>query len=221
MFKQVFDTDNLFWRFISRCVDFVGLGLFWLLLCFPIVTIGPSTAALYYTVVKAFRQKETATFRAFWRSFCGNLKKGCIASLICIPFALLFAHFYMVMDLYKGDGYAGAFLFIAYWTILIVPAGTVCWLYPLLASFETLLKGAFRTALILALRHLPSTFIIVQLHLQLIVFSMEQWWPVLFTPVLCTLLSSLFQERVFLKYVSEEEREILEGRYPEDEDPYE
>ena len=47
MFRQVFDPDNLFWRMISRGVDFVGLGLFWLLQCVPIVTIGPATTALY------------------------------------------------------------------------------------------------------------------------------------------------------------------------------
>lgn len=217
MFRQVFDPDNLFWRLISRGVDFVGLGLFWLLLCVPIVTIGPATTALYYTVVKVFRQKDTTGFRTLWNAFRSNLKKGCTATLICIPFALLFAFFYSVMSMYKGQGGLGAVMFVAYWVALLVPAGIVCWLFPLLARFETGLKDAFRTAALLALRHLPSTFIIVLLNLELIVVSLERWWPVLFTPVLTSLLSSLFQERIFLKYLNEEEKAVLEGRDLEEE----
>ena len=49
MFRQVFDPDNLFWRIMARGVDFVGLSIFWIALCLPVVTIGPATAALYYT----------------------------------------------------------------------------------------------------------------------------------------------------------------------------
>ena len=217
MFRQVFDPDNLFWRLISRGVDFVGLGLFWLLLCVPIVTIGPATTALYYTVVKVFRQKDNAGFRTLWKAFRSNLKKGCAATLICLPFALLFAFFYSVMSMYKGQGGLGAVMFVAYWVALLVPAGIVCWLFPLLARFETGLKDAFRTAALLALRHLPSTFIVVLLNLELIVVSLERWWPVLFTPVLTSLLTSLFLERIFPKYLSETEKAVLEGRDLEEE----
>ena len=217
MFRQVFDPDNLFWRLISRGVDFVGLGLFWLLLCVPIVTIGPATTALYYTVVKVFRQKDTTGFTTLWTAFRANLNQGCIATLICIPFAILFAFFYSVMGMYKNDGGIGAVMFVAYWVVLLIPAGVVCWLFPLLARFETGLKDAFRTAFLLTLRHLPSTFVVVLLNLQLIVFALEKWWPVFFVPVLCSLLCSLFQERIFLKYLNEEERAILEGQDPEEE----
>lgn len=218
MFKQVFDPENLFWRMISRGVDFVGLGLFWLLLCFPVVTIGPATAALYYTVVKTFRRGETAAFRIFWRAFRENLKQGTLATLICIPFCALFAGGYAVMAQVRDQSSMGAVMFVAYWIALLIPAGTLCWLFPILARFESGLKQAFRTAFVLALRHLPTTFVLVLLNLYLIVFTLERWWPVFFVPVLLTLLCSLFQERVFLKYLSEEERAALEGREPEDGD---
>lgn len=217
MFQQVFDPDNLFWRLIARCVDFVGLGLFWVLLCLPVVTIGPATAALYYTVVKVFRQKETAGFKVFWTQFCANFKKGCLATLICIPFAAVVVWFYSAMTVYRDQSSLGAVMFVAYWVVLLVPAGVVCWLIPILARFESGLKDSFRTAFILALRHLPSTFVVVLLNLQFIVFTLERWWPVIFTPVLCSLLCSLFHERVFLKYLNEEEQAVLEGREEEEE----
>ena len=46
MFRQVFDPDNLFWRIMARGVDFVGLSIFWIALCLPIVTIGPATTKM-------------------------------------------------------------------------------------------------------------------------------------------------------------------------------
>jgi len=217
MFRQVFDPDNLFWRLISRGVDFVGLGLFWLLLCVPVVTIGPATSALYYTVVKVFRQRDNAGFTTLWNSFRANLKKGCIATLICLPVAALIVVSYAVMTAFRDQGGMGAVLFVAYWVVLLIPAGVVCWLFPILARFETGVKDAFRTAFVLALRHLPSTFVVVLLNMQLIVFTLERWWPVLFVPVLCSLLCSLFQERIFLKYLNEEDKALLEGRDPDEE----
>lgn len=215
MFKQVFDPENLLWRMVARGVDLVGLGLFWLLLCFPVVTIGPATAALYYTVVKTFRQGETNGFHLLWAAFRENLRRGCAATLICLPPCALLALGYWVMDQVKTQGSAGAVMFVAYWVALLIPAGILCWLFPILARFETGLKDAFRTAFVLTLRHLPSTFVVVLLNLYLIVFTLERWWPVFFVPVLLTLLCSLFQERVFLKYLDGAQRAALEGREEE------
>lgn len=47
------------------------------------------------------------------------------------------------------------------------------------------------------------------LTVEMAVFTIENWWPVLFTPVLTILLSSLFLERIFPKYVGEEEALLL------------
>ena len=216
MFRQVFDPDNLLWRMLSRCVDFVGLGLFWAALCLPVVTIGPATAALYYTVVKVFRQKEEGGFKILWRQFAANLKKGCLATLICLPFAAVFTAGYLIMDAVKTQSVQGTVMFVAYWIALLVPAGVFCWLWPIMARFEQGLKSAFQTAFALAMRHLPSTFILVLLNLELVIFTAERWWPIFFVPVLGSLLGSLFQEKIFLKYLSDEDKATLEGRYPDE-----
>lgn len=78
------------------------------------------------------------------------------------------------------------------------------------------LKDLFRTALVLTLRHLPTTIVLVLLTVQMVAIGVQLWWPVLFAPVLTVLLVSLFLERIFAKYLSEEDRAILEDRPPED-----
>lgn len=217
MFRQVFDPENLFWRMISRGVDFVGLSLLWAALCLPIITIGPATAALYYTVVKAFRYGETGTFGVYLRAFWSNLRNGILATLIVIPAALALAYGYYVMTVnFSTD--LGAVMFVAYDIALVVPAGLVCYLFPLMGRFEFRLGDLFRTSFFLSLRHLPSTVVLVLLALELAIFTIERWWPIFFTPVLCALLSSLFLERIFPKYLSEEEKAVLQERFPEDEE---
>lgn len=217
MFRQVFDPENLFWRLISKGVDFVGLGLLWTALCLPIVTIGPASAALYYTVVKTFRQKETGAFGVYLKAFVANLRSGVLATLICLPAAFLLAYGYAVLYVHRLAG-MGTVMFVAYYLVLLIPAGLVCYLFPLMARFEFRLKDLFRTAFALTLRHLPSTLVLVLLTTQLTVFTLERWWPVFFTPVLCTLLSSLFLERIFPKYLNEEEIAVLQDKFPEEQE---
>lgn len=216
MFRQVFDPENLFWRAISKGVDFVGLGLLWIALCLPIVTIGPATAALYYTVVKTFRQKETGAFGVYLKAFRANLRSGVLATLICLPGAFLFAYGYAVMYANRLGSNLGVVMFVAYYFALLVPAGLICYLFPLMGRFEFRLKDLFRTAFAMSLRHLPSTFVVVLLTMQLVIFTLERWWPIFFTPVLGALLTSLFLERIFPKYLNEAEIAVLQDRPPEE-----
>lgn len=206
--QKVFSPDNLLWTIVSRAVDVVGLSLAWAFLSLGIVTFGPATAALYFTVVKCFRQKEKRTFRIFWDSFKGCLKKGILATLICIPFAVALAFGYSVMKANWGST-AGQIMFVAYDIALVVPIGIVCWLFPLLGRFDFKLKDAFKTAAQLSLRHLPSTVVVVLLTVEVGIFLAQYWWPVFFAPAICELLVSLFFERIFPKYLSEDDQKLM------------
>ena len=207
-FRRVFDPDNLWWSFLARGVDLVGLSLAWTFLCLPVVTFGPATSALYYTVVKCFRQREKSTFTLFWRAFRGNMKRGIGASLIAAPVLLLLAFGYSVMKAnWSSD--LGAIMFVAYDIALVVPLGILVWLFPLMGRFDAPLRDSLRTAAMLTFRHLPSTVILVLLTVETAVFLIERWWPVFFAPALWALLESLFMERIFPKYLTEAEIEQM------------
>ena len=40
--KHLFDPGNMLFSSLARIVDIVGLSLLWVLLCIPVVTIGPA-----------------------------------------------------------------------------------------------------------------------------------------------------------------------------------
>jgi uncharacterized membrane protein YesL len=217
MLNSIFNPDNLFFRILARGVDLVGLSIVWIFLCLPVVTIGPATAALYYTTVKVFRQGEDRGFRVYFRAFRDCLKRGIPATLICEAVWAVLVLGYVVMS-HNISTDLGVVMYMAYYIAMLIPAGLVCYLCPLLGRFEMKLGDLLRTAFTLTLRHLPSTCIIVLLVLQVVIWGVQKWYPVLFMPVITCLIVSLFVEKIFLKYVSKEDAEVLDPKAPVPED---
>lgn len=195
-----FNPERGIWAALSTLVDVCGLSILWLFLCLPVVTIGPATAALYYTVVKCVRGRESGAFKYYLLSLRDNMKVGCAATLLCLLAGALLAGGYALMRANAASTSAAGVLFGAYYTALLLPAGVLCWLFPLLGRFEYGVGGLFRVALQLTAAHLPSTVVVVLLTAQTAVFCIQRWWPVLFMPVVTTLLASLFFERIFQKH---------------------
>ena len=195
---EFFNPEKGIWAWLSTLVDICGLSILWTFLCLPVVTAGPATAALYYTVVKCVRGRESGAFGYYFRSFRQNFKTGLLAGLIVLPLALLLLGGHFIVRWYGTRLGGGAYvLYVAYYFALVLPAGVLCWLFPLLGRFDYGVGGLFRTALQLTIAHLPSTVVVVLLTAQTAVFCIERWWPVVFMPVITLLLVSLFWERIF------------------------
>ena len=195
---EFFNPEKGVWAWLSTMVDIVGLSILWTFLCLPIVTAGPATAALYYTVVKCLRRRDSGAFGQYLRSFRQNFKVGFPAGLIAVFLALLLLGGHYIVRWYGTRLGGGAYvLYVAYYFALVLPAGVLCWLFPLLGRFNYGVGGLFRTALQLTLAHLPSTVIVVLLTAQTAVFCIEKWWPVVFMTVTAMLLVSLFFEKIF------------------------
>lgn len=210
--SDFFNPEKGIWSWLSTLVDICGLSILWITLCLPVATIGPATAALYYTVVKCVRRRESGAFGSYFRSFRMNFKTGLTAGLIAVTAALtLFMGHFIVRWYGTRLGGMAYVLYVAYYFALLLPAGVLCWLFPLLGRFDCRVPALFRTALQLTIAHLPSTVVVVLLTAQTAVFCIERWWPVLFMPVIAMLLVSLFFERIFQKYAPElSEQEHME-----------
>ncbi len=201
---EFFNPEKGIWAWLSTLVDVCGLSILWVFLCLPVFTIGPATAALYHTVVKCVRRRESGAFGVYFRSFRSNFETGLWAGIIAIPAAaLLFGGHFVVRWYGTRLGGAAYVLYVAYYFALVLPAGMLCWLFPLLGRFDCRVKELFRTAFQLTLAHLPSTVVVVLLTGQTALFCIEQWWPVLFMPAVAVLLISLFFERIFQRYSPE------------------
>lgn len=199
--NQIFSTDNLFWKLISKAVDFIGLSLFWVLLSLPVVTIGPATCGLYRAMTHSVRlwNEDPGAFSVMFKAFKENIKKGIAVTIICEIVGVLLGFGYFVMKANWGSN-LGAVMFTAYDLALFLPIGMVIYIFPTMATYEQSLKEYMANALFLTIRHFLTTIILVLLYLEGIVFIIERWFPILFMPSLLALLTSFFLERIYRKY---------------------
>lgn len=205
--NQVFSPDNLFWRLLSKAVDFIGLSLFWVVLSLPIVTIGSANCGLYLAVTKSLVKwdEDEGAFKTMFSGFKANLKNGIPVTLIAEAIGIALAYGYYVMKSNWGS-HAGAVLFVVYDLLLFVPAGIVIYIFPMMAKYSQSLKEYFVNSAFLTIRHFPTTIVLVLLYLQLIIFVIEKWSPVFIVPTTIFLFTSLFLERIFKKYPTEDSK---------------
>lgn len=203
--NSLFNPNNLFFRSLSWMVDIVGISFLWVLLCLPVVTVVPATAALYHTCALCIRRGEVGAFTRFLRSFWRNLHQGCILSvplaaglaLLCLGYGVMFAASNQV------GGYATV-MYGIYSVALLLPLGVACWLPALLGRFEFSSRELCRTALLLTFRHLPTTVFAVAVVLAAVVGCLICIPLLLLLPVTATVLLSFPMERVFRRYLPEE-----------------
>ena len=67
---------------LSKLGDMFILNFIYVLSCIPIITIGASTTALYYTTLKMAENNESYVWRDYWKAFKSNLKQATVIWLI-------------------------------------------------------------------------------------------------------------------------------------------
>lgn len=156
--KKLFSPDSALYRIVERFTNLVGLNLLYLLFCIPIVTIGPATVALHYVTLKYAENEEERVWAPFIHSFRQNLKQGMALGVLTTGLGI-----FLAFDLYWIYQMVSAG--IAFDMVVLVMVSLACiiylmmtaYIFPLMARYDNSLKQMFRTAVILAIRHLPAT----------------------------------------------------------------
>ena len=84
MFKNLLKPDNALMITMTWITDCIFLSLFWLLGCFPVITAGVSTAALYDAVYHTFRKGEKHSWQRFLHTFRQNWKSAIVPTIVFI-----------------------------------------------------------------------------------------------------------------------------------------
>lgn len=202
--NQIFNPENFFWKCFDKMADALGLSLLWLLCSLPVVTIGPASAALYDAAVRCVRGGEPAPYRRFLRTFRRELKPAVLCWLVWGgALLLLFCGYRIAAALAADSGSrAMAVLSVAYLVLMALPAGVLCWLFPLLSRFEYAFPALNKTALQFWFAHLPSTLAMTALLALCAQVSVRlMFFPLCFLPCLLALAHSLFVERAFRRHM--------------------
>ncbi len=198
--SRLFNPDGFLWRALDVLTDIFALSVLWLLCCIPVITIGAATTALYDSVVRCVRYRESGTYKRFFNTFKSDFGTSALSTVVWV---IIIGSGLIVSASLKANrdtSSAAAVLSVAYSLFLALPIGTACWLFPLLSRFSYRFKDLNLTALKLALGYLPRTIIIVLIVDVLLELCLRYVFPFFFLPACMMLLWSLFIEPVFEKF---------------------
>jgi len=149
-----FNLDGPVYRIGSIIADILILGIFWILLAIPVVTIGASTSAVYYVFTKRVNGREGYLWQDFWRSFRQNF---ITATAVWLTLLVIFV--LLIFNItYAGllEDMAGIVLAVQF-VIFVQTTFVAMYAFPLISRFEMGYREVIKTAFFLANRHILMT----------------------------------------------------------------
>ena len=205
MFRNLFSPDSPLMITMSQVTDCIFLSLFWLLGCFPVVTIGTSFAALYDASFRGFRQGNKHAWQRFWKVYKENWKAGIVPTVL-----------FLILTFFLGKGMIGLWngavygqiswmLFAAGEFLGVTALGILSVLFPKLSRFENSLGMLLKNTQLLALANLPRTILLGILSAAVVLLCARFVFPLFFLPSLAALIASVLIEPMFKPFLSKED----------------
>ena len=200
-----FNFDNKLFVALGKVVDCAILSVLWLVCCLPVITIGVSSTALYYTVHKSIRGNRGYTTKNFFHAFKDNFKPATLSWIVTLAVQIILAmDAYITWQVLQTGNNMGAFFY--FFLILIVfSIGWVIYTFAYIARFENTVKITLKNAILMELRHLPWSLLIIILLLLAIFLTWLIPSFVFLMPACIVLIFDLILERIFRMYMSPED----------------
>lgn len=213
---NLFSQESFLMRFLNLVADIVVLHFLWVIFSLPIVTIGASTTALYYSCMKRIRTNEGYIAKNFFKSFKSNFLQSTIIWLIMAGVGIL-----LFVDIRIGmsvKGFMGRTMVAANSFLLIPYTFIFLYIFPVQAKFENKTAANFKNAFLMSIQNLHYTLLLI------IISGSFVFLTLFFRPfigfmlacgisTLCYLLSGIFVI-IFRKYIPEEFKEDSEINDP-------
>ena len=158
-----FDIDSPIMVALSRLADMFFLSVLWLVCCLPIITIGPSTAAMYYVALKWARKDDVKLSTAFFDAFKKNFKQGVALNLIFIVLGVILVLDYFIMSAQEST--YGTISSICFFVMGVWLLAIMFYAYPLQAQFYNPIKRTLRNAAVLSMQKPINTIIVFFLNM--------------------------------------------------------
>lgn len=204
-------------NFLTIVCDIVILHFLWLLTSLPVLTIGASTTALYYTTMKCIRNGQGGVVKMFFKSFKDNFKQATGIGILA-----LLAGFVCAFDMWFAINRNIRIMMVIFTIMSLLYLFTVLYVFPLQAQFENTIKATIRNAFLMSIKNLPWTLLMVAITTVILVgcyFSSTVLGLMLICAAgLHAYLCSLVFVHVFREYMPEEEENNDEDFHIADED---
>ena len=214
--SSIFSYDNKVFDILNKAVDWVFVGVLWLIFSLPVITIGASTTALYETVHKVIRKGKGYVFRTFWTTFKNNFKRVTkIWGIQLVVIVLLFADMKIMQSFLEQGSKLGALYYFFYICMFFVYVWVI-YSCAYVARIEDNVKVTMKNAAFMAIMNLPWAVVIIALFIAAVVVVSVSPIMVVVLPTGVFILYDMILMRVFNKYINMADEDRIEEEPIED-----
>ena len=155
---QLFNPDSKFSQFIYSLLDYIKLGLVFLLFSIPGFTAGAAAAAVMTVGMRIERKEAPTIFRPFWQAFKDNFRQGTMLTLLfMLVIGFLAADWYILMQM-EGTPLIRLLCAVIF-VLALLTAALMLWTFPTLARFQLTNRQIIHNAVIHMLSRFPQTLL--------------------------------------------------------------
>lgn len=156
MNRGIFETK--LYQGLTTISDLVIVSVLWLFTSIPLLTVGASCTALYYTVAKVVRKDTGTIFKEYFKAFKNNFFQCLIPGILYALYAVV-----MVMDTYNivtNKGYYTLPLGV-WFTISVFAIVLSSYLFPVISRFTNTFPALLRLSVTMAVKNIKTTIMLL------------------------------------------------------------
>ena len=207
--KNIFSNDTKFALFMNALADIIWIGLLWVVVSVPIVTMGAASCAAYQSVVKAVRGRRSGVTGLFFETFKENFS-------ITWPMKLtgIFIVGLLGFDCIYLYGYGTDFsrtLSLILYIMLALDVAFVSYLYPLTSRFDEKRTDLLKISFFLTFRYFHISVLLTVMFLLCVFCCYIMPWSVIVVPGLYWYIMSFPVKYVLSRLKKDEDEDDEEG----------
>ena len=197
--RSIFHPDGKLMRWGTRLSQFMALDLLMLTMCVPIITIGPSVAAMHYVLLRMYRKEDEGILTMFFKSFKENFLQGIGLTLIYLCFYC--SLIYTCYLLYVGTLEKSFLLILAVVIVSVIVLTSSSWAFIFLSRYQNNNIRTLKNAITMVfVKPLYSIFILVlTVTPVLAILAFYQFLPIILSLgfSVCGYLQAMLYHRIF------------------------
>lgn len=197
-------TNSWLYRACKVIGDVVTISALFLLFCLPVVTIGASVTALYYTVYRKYYKKSDSISKDFMHSLKDNLRNGIIVHMIYLIYSAIAGFNIYFAFCGWGDIRLPDWYMIVSLLPLLPIIFTLPFVYALMARFDNGIKGSLKNSFTLCMINFPKFILIWFIVIIAIAICIGFPPAALVIPVGATYLCQMITEKAFIRAIDVE-----------------
>lgn len=204
--RGIFNYNKGIFNAINKFTDCLFVSILWLVFSIPMITFGASTTALYHTVHKVIRDERGSVWKEFWNAFKLNFKQSTEvwAGILLIYIIVAIGSYFLFAGLGNAR-WTSVIIGFCILTAFVVICSSYIFAY--IARFVKPTKEIIKNCVLILIANLPWSVLLYVVLVVSVVICIVYPIAAFVVPAYCVMIHDIILQKIFRKYMSEEDLE--------------